>query len=189
MGAIEQAIDPVYPVPRFPGYFCDSAGHLYSSFRRGTSKPGGNGYSITPGYYRRLKPKINRHRGGYIYHTLSRAKERFTVKAHRIVCEIFHGQPPPGRDQTRHLNHDTSDNRPDNLAWGSKSENEQDSAKAGRLAMGERHGRAKLTDQTVRQIKAMIHAGIPRRVIAQTFGVSPYTVRYVRRGQHWAHVS
>lgn len=45
-----------------------------------------------------------------------------TYKAHRLVCEAFNGQPPEGA-VCMHLNEDASDNRPENLAWGTQKEN------------------------------------------------------------------
>lgn len=34
----------------------------------------------------------------------------------------------------------------------------------------------------------MIRQGISARVIAEKFGISPGTVRYIKSGRHWAHV-
>ena len=45
-----------------------------------------------------------------------------TLKVHRLVCEAFNGQPEEGQ-VCMHLNEDSSDNRPENLAWGTQMEN------------------------------------------------------------------
>lgn len=45
-----------------------------------------------------------------------------TAKVHRLVCEAFNGQPQDGQ-VCMHLNEDASDNRPENLAWGTQKEN------------------------------------------------------------------
>lgn len=45
-----------------------------------------------------------------------------TLKVHRLVCEAFNGPPEDGR-VCMHLNEDSSDNRPENLAWGTQMEN------------------------------------------------------------------
>jgi hypothetical protein len=45
-----------------------------------------------------------------------------TLKVHRLVCEAFNGPPEDGQ-VCMHLNEDSSDNRPENLAWGSQMEN------------------------------------------------------------------
>jgi hypothetical protein len=44
------------------------------------------------------------------------------VKVHRLVCEAFNGPPEPGQ-VCMHLNENSADNRPENLAWGTQKEN------------------------------------------------------------------
>lgn len=45
-----------------------------------------------------------------------------TLKVHRLVCEAFNGPPQDGQ-VCMHMNENASDNRPENLAWGSQKEN------------------------------------------------------------------
>lgn len=45
-----------------------------------------------------------------------------TLKVHRLVCEAFNGPPDDGQ-VCMHLNEDSSDNRPENLAWGTQKQN------------------------------------------------------------------
>lgn len=45
-----------------------------------------------------------------------------TLKAHRLICEAFNGAPQ-GRQVCMHLDEDSSNNCPSNLAWGSQKEN------------------------------------------------------------------
>lgn len=51
---------------------------------------------------------------------------------HLLVCEAFHGPRPSPLHEARHLNGIETDNRASNLAWGTKSENAQDSIRLGR---------------------------------------------------------
>ena len=46
-----------------------------------------------------------------------------TYKVHRLICEAFHGPPPPGMSIVIHKNENALDNRPDNLRWGTQKEN------------------------------------------------------------------
>jgi hypothetical protein len=46
-----------------------------------------------------------------------------TYKLARLVCEAFNGPPPEGRDVCMHLDEDSRNNRPSNLAWGTQREN------------------------------------------------------------------
>lgn len=48
--------------------------------------------------------------------------KRHNCNVHILVCEAFHGARPPGL-QVRHLNGVSTDNRAENLAWGTQSEN------------------------------------------------------------------
>ena len=45
-----------------------------------------------------------------------------TYRAARLVCEAFHGEPFD-RAVCMHLNEDSRDNRPENLAWGTQKQN------------------------------------------------------------------
>lgn len=44
-------------------------------------------------------------------------------KVHRLICEAFHGPAPDDKPNCLHLDEDSSNNRPENLAWGSQKEN------------------------------------------------------------------
>lgn len=57
------------------------------------------------------------------------------VPVHRIICRSFHGEPAAGQE-VRHLNGNEIDNRPDNLKWGTRSENIQDIIRHGRHKFG-----------------------------------------------------
>lgn len=46
-----------------------------------------------------------------------------TYKVARLVCEAFHGVPTPERPVCMHLDENSRNNRPDNLAWGTQKEN------------------------------------------------------------------
>jgi hypothetical protein len=45
------------------------------------------------------------------------------MKVHRLVCEAFHGPPPFDRAVVIHLDEDATNNRADNLKWGTQKEN------------------------------------------------------------------
>ena len=44
-------------------------------------------------------------------------------KIHILVCEAFHGPKPTDTSVVLHLNEDGTDNRPENLRWGTQKEN------------------------------------------------------------------
>lgn len=69
--------------------------------------------------------------GGYLYVTLYVDGKAKKEKVHRLVNSSFHRPGLPG-EVTRHLDGDPKNNSPSNLAWGSRSENEQDKIRHGR---------------------------------------------------------
>ena len=83
-----------------------------------------------------LKPRYNQ--DGYAKYTLYRAGKPHYVLGHRLVCEAFHGPPPEGKPLALHRNDMPGDNRPENLYWGSLSDNQSDI-----LLNGNNYGRNK----------------------------------------------
>jgi hypothetical protein len=53
----------------------------------------------------------------FVYHN----KKNYAVA--RLVCEAFHGPPPPGKPNCLHGDEDALNNRPGNLYWGTQKEN------------------------------------------------------------------
>ena len=46
-----------------------------------------------------------------------------TYKVHRLVCEAFHGSPSDRHLVCMHMDENPSNNRPENLKWGTQKEN------------------------------------------------------------------
>jgi hypothetical protein len=53
---------------------------------------------------------------------------------------------------------------------------------------GSKNGKAKLTENSVAQIKEMIKQGVKGRCIAKLFNVSENLISSIKRGQRWSHV-
>lgn len=78
----------------------------------------GGVHGATPG--RILKQRI--HENGYYHVGLHNLGSRRTVTVHSLVAESFHGSRPGGQ-HARHRNGIKTDNRAENLEWGTRSEN------------------------------------------------------------------
>ena len=68
---------------------------------------------------------------GYPHTSITLHGKAKNVWAHTLVCRAFHGDPPTPDHQVRHLNGISWDCRAENLAWGTKSENELDKRRHG----------------------------------------------------------
>ena len=58
---------------------------------------------------------------------------------HRIVCQVFNGDPPKGKHCVNHINCDKTDNRPENLEWCSHLENMGHASRQGLLFTQSKH--------------------------------------------------
>lgn len=100
------------PIPSLPGYLaCDDGRIMCVPYKK--QMPNGAIRTYGGG-----KPTRGVWKGGRfcIYY---RGKN---YKVARLICEAFHGPSPDGA-VCMHLNEDASDNRPENLAWGTQKEN------------------------------------------------------------------
>lgn len=117
----------------------------------------------------------------YGYGQLFRAGR--VITAHRHAYALAFGKIAIGA----HVCH-TCDNRacvhPGHMFTGTNAENTADRDRKGRAAKGERHGRAKLTEAQVRDIRAEV--GMTNAAIARKYGLGQTSVRKIRIGESWA---
>lgn len=103
---------------------------------------------------------------------------------HRLVLAAFVGAPGPG-EVARHVDGDPSNNRLDNLAWGTPSENNGDMVRHGRSTRGARNSHAHLSEDDVRAIRAGLAAGERGRELARRYGVGESTISQIKHGNLW----
>ena len=106
---------------------------------------------------------------------------------HRLVLETFIGPRPKGME-CRHLNGIRTDNRLDNLCWGTRAENQQDSVKhgthGGMGVRGEKHHNSKLSDLDRRIIIYMYSTGLfSQREIAKEYDITHRIIGLLVRGK------
>lgn len=112
-----------------------------------------------------------------------------TRAIHPISYRIYRGDIPDGMCVLH-----TCDNRrccnPEHLFLGSRTDNNRDRDQKGRqiAPVGVRNGNAKLTDETVRMIRALHHKKSQRQ-LAQMFGVDRSLVGLVVNRKIWKHVT
>jgi len=110
------------------------------------------------------------------------------VTVHRLVLEAFVG-PKSGDVQCCHNNGDCTDNRPENLRWGTFRENMADRDKHGKTAVGALNGFAKLTMCDVKIIRNLYDkTDLVQDEIAKIFNVTQSHVSRIVCGNNWRHV-
>jgi hypothetical protein len=97
------------------------------------------------------------------------------------VLLAFVGPRPDGA-VGRHFNDDPVDNRPENLAWGTRLDNAADRLRNGRYARGEDKPGHRLTAQQAIEIRSDPR---PSRVVGAEYGVSHTAVLRIRRNERW----
>ncbi len=127
------------------------------------------------GKSRILKPYPNV--AGYLAVNWRTDGKRFARLVSHLVLEAFVGPRPEGQE-TRHLNRDNQNNRLDNLAWGTRQENNEDKV---------RHGTSlrKLTMEQAQEIREASSAGVSGRKLARAYGVSNPVVVHILRGRYY----
>lgn len=105
---------------------------------------------------------------------------------HRIAWELAHGPIPAGLHVCHTCDVGSCIN-PSHLFLGTHQTNMADMKFKGRSrgAVGTRNGRAKVTDDMVRAIRADTRT---RREIMAEYGLSKAMVGYIRAGTYWKHV-
>jgi len=157
-------------IPRFPGYYVTKEGKVLST---ACNEP-------------RIMKQIAK-KTGYRYLFLYDGHGRSVKKyVHHLILVTFVGDAPGGME-CRHLDGNPSNNRLENLAWGTKQENSDDKGRHGTFPTGERSGTHKLTEANVREIRRT-YGAIPLREMASKYGVSHTAIRRAAMGMKWACV-
>ena len=122
------------------------------------------------------------------YHTLKiklAANKYKTVRRHIIILETFKGIRPKGA-VARHLDGNPGNDTPNNLEWGTYTENGQDTIKHGNTTRGSKNTQAKLTEDQIKIIINLIkEEKLSGRAIARQFGVSAQTICDIKKGRIW----
>lgn len=108
------------PVPSVPGLMASSLGRVLLPVVEYVMPSGGIRRTTPSPTYGYKTKASNTARHAY----MGLANRRLgNLKIHRLVCEAFHGAPPFKRAVVLHLDEDATNNRPENLRWGTQKEN------------------------------------------------------------------
>ena len=157
---------------RYPGYFADEEGQIWSA-----KTPLGR---IDMSRLHRLSPIVNRHNRL----TVGLGHGKGPVKTHLIhtlVCEAYHGPRPSGKECS-HLDGNQLNNKPSNLIWETRRENNLRKRLHGSAQTGPLNGNSKLTITQAEAIIDMVAGGQSIKKTAKLFKVSWYTTSIIAKG-------
>lgn len=146
-----------------------------------------------------LKAHLSKHTG-YLQVSLGLGTGRsFIAQVHVLACEAFHGPRPSPRHEVAHWDGVRHNARPGNLRWATVGENEDDKLRHGTRSRGETSGKSKLSDEQVREIRA-VWPTLPRsstgkriangatRDLEKRYGVTRSNLEKIAQSKHWRHI-
>ena len=110
-----------------------------------------------------------------------------TRRAHRYSFEISRGPIPDGLFVLHHCDNPPCIN-PDHLFLGTHADNATDKTLKGRQPQGESHGRARLTENDVRAIRAKYGKATGKELAAE-YGMSLRQIMNIVSRKQWKNVS
>ena len=157
-------------IPGYEGvYSVDRIGNVWRVGGWGTSEP------------RKLKNILNNN--GYHSVMLSKNNKQKRMQVHRLVAMAFIG-PPPEKADVCHLNHVRTDNRLENLCYGTRSENcKMSSHRYGLWRKGVKPASAKLKEHQYQEILNRYGMGAFQVDIASEYGVTQGMISRIIRGE------
>ncbi len=163
-------------VPGYPKYRVLSSGSIWyrSGYRRG---------------YRWLRTRAFFDRYGYLQVNLSADGRKRRFYLHTVVLLAFVG-PRPNGEECRHMDGEKTNNRVENLCWGTRAENAADQERHDTVLRGSRQSQAKLVESDVLEIRRRANTG-KRGIqdqLAEEYGVSDTTISHIVSRRIWRHV-
>lgn len=132
-----------------------------------------------------IKSPLNEH--GYFRAQLSDDNDKRCQRlVHRLLLLTFVGEPPTEKHVGAHDDGCRTNNALSNLRWATVRENHDDMDKHKTRAVGSSHGRAKLTDDQVREIRA---SNLSNMKLESIFNLSNVAISKIKRRVSYPHVN
>lgn len=132
--------------------------------------------------------KYNTNIFGYKYVILCKESKNKCFLIHRLIGIAFIPNPE-NKPQINHINGIKTDNSISNLEWCTQQENSIHAFKTGLMhhnpKVGERHGRSKLTEKEVLEIR---NDNRTHEKIAQSYNVSSPLISHIKQRKLWRHI-
>ncbi len=126
---------------------------------------------------------------GYIYTGYNRNHNSVMEWAHRVAWELEHGASP-GEMHVRHKCDNPPCQNPAHLELGTHLDNMRDMVERQRYTTvyGSHHGKSKLIEADVLEIRRMHAQGYSQKFLARQFGVTQSNISSICTGKTWAHL-
>jgi hypothetical protein len=109
---------------------------------------------------------------------------------HRMMAFAYLGEPPSSKHIVCHHNDVKTDNRLENLYWGTRKQNEEDKTVNGGRPVGEEHVNCVLTEKQVLDLRQEYLIGTTSyRKLAAKHGIHYETIRDAILGITWTHLT
>lgn len=165
------------PVPNYEGF--------YEVSTLGRVRNVAVGKNRKPGHV--LRPCLSKDRG-YLEVVLNKFGKPRHKTIHQLVAAAFIGRQPEGM-QVNHKDTVKTHNRPENLEYITGGDNTRHAAAHGLLGCkGERHGRARLRNEDVIEIRRRLARGDTVVAVAQAYRINRHQVSKIKRGLAWKHL-
>ena len=111
------------------------------------------------------------------------------VKAHRLAYLLHHPNEDITGLEINHLDGVRTNNLPENLEKCDTSRQSKHAYDTGlNQARGQRHRLAKLTEEKVREMRALRAVGVTYVRLADRYGITPRAAKLACTGETWAHI-
>jgi hypothetical protein len=125
----------------------------------------------------------------YVRVTLRHEGKTKKCSVHSLVAAAFMEPSNDGSTKLDHKDGDKTNNAADNLEWVTPNQNQLRAFDLGLQQRGAGHGRAKLTDDKVREIRRRYQGQWGEQTkLAKEFGVSQMLIAKIVRGEIWTHL-
>ncbi|QVV97247.1 hypothetical protein 1992IndM4_0375 [Vibrio phage ICP1] len=170
------------PIPEFPSYEI-------------------NEYGIIRNIKTQKVKYVKENKQGYLYTQFKKNGEISTIKIHRLVAELFLGEPDENLKAhcaenypyvvcVNHKDGDKTNNYVENLEWCSHAFNSKHSWATGLTPSlkGSMNGMAILDEDIVHKLCKAFESGMGPKEAVQVFGVSIQQASKIRCGLAWKHI-
>jgi hypothetical protein len=164
---MEELKEMWFPIAEAPDYYISNHGRVLS--------------------VKRGKPrflKIGTNKWGYQHYTLTIDGRGKSFNVHRLVANYFVPNPD-GLPQVDHIDQDKANNVATNLRWVTSKQNYWNQKNR---QIGKFNGKAKLTEEDVKAIRARRKKGESSIAIALDYSISSSNVRRICLKTSWKHV-